>query len=95
MVMHTDEVGGSVVAGAVSVTLALTLAVSLAISLVVLWSGTVVFRPSDPVSVASTTRAPGSCTGWMNRGLALHDPTIMTIAMSEVNVLKDGISSFG
>ena len=50
-------VGGSVVAGAVSV----TLLAKLSLLVVVLLSAKVVFNPGDPVSVAaaSTTRAPG------------------------------------
>jgi hypothetical protein len=59
MGMHSEDVvvGGSVVAGAVSVTLA---RISLLL-VVVLLSAKVVFNPGDPVSVAaaSTTRAPG------------------------------------
>ena len=61
MGMHTEDVvavGGSVVAGAVSVTLA-----GLSLLLVVVpLSARLAFSPGDPVSVAaaSTTRAPGS-----------------------------------
>jgi hypothetical protein len=56
MVMQMEEVGGSVTAGAMSVTLAVTL------SLIVVLSGIVLFSTGDPVPVgaASTTRAPGS-----------------------------------
>lgn len=59
MGMHSEDVvvGGSVVAGDMSVTLA-----ELSLLVVVLLSAKVVFSPGDPVSVAaaSTTRAPGS-----------------------------------
>jgi hypothetical protein len=59
--MHSvDEAGGSVVAGAESVTL---LAAKLSLLLIiVLLSARLEFSPGDPVCVAaaSTTRAPGS-----------------------------------
>jgi hypothetical protein len=58
MGMHSEDVvaGGSVVAGAESVTLA-----ELSLLVAVPLSAKVVFNPGDPVSVAaaSTTRAPG------------------------------------
>lgn len=92
MGMHTaaDEVvGGSVVAGALSVTLAAMLSLLVAVPL----KGTVVFRPGDPVSVAaaSTARAPGSWSGRMNLGLALHTPASVRAVTSKVRVLRDCI----
>jgi hypothetical protein len=58
MGIHSEDavVGGSVVAGAISVTLA-----TLSLLVVVPLSAKVVFSPGDPVSVAaaSTTRAAG------------------------------------
>ena len=95
MGMHTEDlvvvVGGSVVAGAVSATL-----VGLSLLLVVVpLSARLEFSPGDPVSVAaaSTTRAPGSWSGLMNRGLALHSPATVRAVTSKVSVLRDCILS--
>jgi hypothetical protein len=88
--MHIEEVGGSVTASAVSVTLAVTL------SLIVLLSGTVLFSTGDPVSVAatSTTRAPGSWSDRLKRGLALLNPAIVMAVRSKVKALKHCIFAF-
>jgi hypothetical protein len=90
MVMQMVEVGGSVAAGAVSVTLAVTL------SLLVALSGMVLFSTGDPVSLAaiSMTRAPGSWSRRMRCGLALHSPTIVATVRNRV-MLKHCIFSFG
>ena len=90
MGMHTaaDEVvGGSVVAGAASGTLAAKLSLLVA----VLLKGMVVFSPGDPVSVAaaSTARAPGSWSGRMNLGFALHSLPTVRAVRSKVRVLRD------
>jgi hypothetical protein len=84
MVMQMEEVGGSVTAGAISVTLAVTL------SLLVVLSGMVLFSTGDPVSVAvaSTTRAPGSWSDRLKRGLALQNPAIEIAVRSKLKVLK-------
>jgi hypothetical protein len=75
MVMQMEEVGGSVIAGAMSVALAVRL------SLIVVLSGMVLFSTGDPVSVgaASMTRAPG---------LALQNPAIEIAVRSKLKVLK-------
>jgi hypothetical protein len=95
MGMHTAEdvmVGGSVVAGAVSVTLLAKLSLTL---VVVPLSEILEFSPGDPVSVAaaSTTRAPGSWSGLMKRGFALHSPATVRAVTSKVRVLRDCILS--
>jgi hypothetical protein len=84
MVMQMEEVGGSVTAGAMSVTLAGTL------SLIVVLSGMVLFSTGDPVSVATapTTRAPVSWSDCLKGGLALQNPTIVMAVQSKLKVLK-------
>ena len=95
MGMHTaaeEVVGGSVVAGAVSVTLAAKLSL-LVLLVIVPLSARLEFSPGDPVSVAaaSTARAPGSWSGRINLGFALHNlPTVRTVR-SKVRVLRDCI----
>jgi hypothetical protein len=76
--MQIEEVGGFVIAGAVSVNMAVTL------SLIVL------FSTGDPVSTAATptTRAPGSWSDRLKRGLALQNPAIVIAVRSKVKVLK-------
>lgn len=93
--MHTaaDEVvGGSVVAGAASVTLAAKFSLLVDVVIVPL-SARLEFSPGDPVSVAaaSTARAPGSWSGRMNLGFALHNLTAEKAARSKVRVLRDCI----
>lgn len=85
-------VGGSVVAGAVSVTLLAKLSL-LVLVVVVPLSARLEFTPGDPVSVAatSTTRAPGSWSGRMKRGFALHSLTTVKAVRSKVSVLNDCI----
>jgi hypothetical protein len=84
MVMQMEEVGGSVIAGAMSVALAVRL------SLIVVLSGMVLFSTGDPVSVgaASMTRAPGSWSDRLKRGLALQNPAIEIAVRSKLKVLK-------
>ena len=96
MGMHTAEdvvVGGSVVAGAVSVTLLAK--VSPLLVVVAPLSAMLELSPGDPVSVAaaSTARAPGSWSGLMKRGFALHSPATVRAVTSKVRVLRDCILS--
>lgn len=91
------KVGGSVVTGAVSVTLLaklLSLLVLVLVAIVPL-SARLELSPGDPVSVAaaSTTRAPGSWSGRMKRGLALHSLATVRAARSKVSVLRDCMPS--
>lgn len=92
--IHTadDVIGGSVVAGAVSVTLAVRSLPVLDVDIVPL-SARLEFSPGDPVSVAAapTARAPGSWSGRMKRGLALHTPATVRAVKSKVRVLRDCI----
>jgi hypothetical protein len=82
--MQIEGVGGFVIAGAVSVNMAATL------SLTVLLSRMVLFSTGDPVSTAATptTRAPGSWSDRLKRGLALQNPAIVIAVRSKVKVLK-------
>lgn len=85
-------VGGSVVVGAVSVTLLAKLPL-LVVLVVVPLSARLEFCPGDPVSVAaiSTPRAPGSWSGRMKRGFALHSLTTVRAVRSKVSALNDCI----
>jgi hypothetical protein len=82
--MQIEEVGGFVIAGAVSVNMAATL------SLTVLLSRMVLFSTGDPVSTAATptTRATDSWSDRLKRGLVLQNPAIVTAVRSKVKVLK-------
>lgn len=90
-------VGGSVVAGAVSVTLLAKLLPLLVLVLVAIvpLSARLELSPGDPVSVAaaSTTRAPGSWSGRMKRGLASHSLATVRAVRSKVSALRDCMAS--
>lgn len=89
-------VGGSVVAGAVSVTLLVKLlSLLLVLVAIVPLSARLELSPSDPVSVAaaSTTRALGSWSGRMKRGLASHSLATVRAVRSKVSALRDCMAS--
>jgi len=89
-------VGGSVVQGAVSATLlAKLLSLLVVLVAIVPLSARLELSPGDPASVAaaSTTRAPGSWSGRMKRGLASHSLATVRAVRSKVSALRDCMAS--